>query len=182
MLNLNEIMAACEALDDCLGPQGWRLEGPDYYGLYSVYDGDGNRFLTTVEEKARFIARARTWLPALVEELTQACEELAAVDESLGEFYAPVLDPETEEPCGSFWKDHGVWTMREELEHAQAELAAVDEALGAFHCAGTEDRGVYALRQELDNVLTDLELARAEVKRLRAEREAQMEAQANDRT
>ncbi len=61
-------------------------------------------------------------------ELEQAREELAAVDESLGDFYAPVLNPETEEPCGSFWKDHGVWAMRDALELARAEL----ERLRAF--------------------------------------------------
>ena len=65
---------------------------------------------------------ARTWLPVLIQELRQAREELAAVDESLGEFYAPVLEPETDEPCGSFWKDHGVGVIRQELERARAEV------------------------------------------------------------
>jgi len=104
MLDLNVIMAACENLT-CDQHRGW-TEGEE------------------------FIARARTWLPALVEELTQACEELAAVDESLGEFYAPVLDPETDEPCGSFWKDHGAWHAIEELELAQQRyLSAMQEVL-----------------------------------------------------
>ena len=69
MLNLNEIQEVCEALDDRLGPQEWTLEGPGLYGLYSVYDEDGNCVHNGVKEEAQFIAHARTWLPALVEEL-----------------------------------------------------------------------------------------------------------------
>ena len=66
-------------------------------------------------------------------------EELAAVDEALGEFYAPVLDPETEEPCGSFWKDHGVnvamqvlETERLRAEHAEALAQLVTPELAAL--------------------------------------------------
>jgi len=130
MLDLNEITTVCQALDDRLGPQEWTLDGPTAHGLYDVYDGDDNRFFTGVEEVARFIACARTWLPALVAKLCQAREELAAVDESLGKFYAPVLDPETDEPCGSFWKDHGAWHAIEELELAQQRyLSAMQEVL-----------------------------------------------------
>lgn len=54
-------------------------------------------------------------------ELTQARRELAAIDEALGEFYCPVLDPETEEPSGSYFLDHGVHIMRMELERLQKE-------------------------------------------------------------
>jgi len=60
-------------------------------------------------------------------ELSQARDELAAVDEALGEFYCPVLDPETDEPCGSFWKDHGVNMIRQALDLARQDWAeAVD--------------------------------------------------------
>ena len=82
---------------------------------------------------------ARTWLPVLIDELTQAREELAAVDESLGEFYAPVLDPETDEPCGSFWKDHGVWVMRDELERAQAEIERLEQYVPMKHLEARAD-------------------------------------------
>jgi len=63
MLDLNEIVAACESLT-CDEHRGWT-------------------------EGESFITRARAWLPALVEELTQAREELAAVNEVVSEFYAP---------------------------------------------------------------------------------------------
>jgi len=168
MLDLNEITTVCRALDDRLGPQEWTLDGPTAHGLYDVYDGDGNRFFTGVEEVARFIACARTWLPALVEELRQAREELAviragcdAVDESPGKFYAPVLDPETDEPCGSFWKDHGAWHAIEVLGRARQELAAVLE----------HNKELFeALDEEKDEVVQAMDLAAigwAEVKRLR---------------
>lgn len=77
----------------------------------------------------------------LAEALTQARAELAAVDEALGEFYCPVLDPETDEPCGSFYKDHGVNVMRQALEmaeHTAAEAGLEAEAQIASARKATE--------------------------------------------
>ena len=74
-------------------------------------------------------------------ELTQAHEELAAVDRALGEFYCPVLNPETGEECGAYFQDHGVMDMscalqrqqddaeelRQQLAQARAELKDLHE-------------------------------------------------------
>jgi len=60
--------------------------------------------------------------------LTQAREELAAVDEALGEFYCPVLD-KNDQPCGAFYADHGVNVMRQELERLEHELEITQRAL-----------------------------------------------------
>lgn len=125
MLNLNEIMEV----------SGRALSDYEFKGWTEEMD---------------FLGRVRTWLPALVAELrearlcwlhvdmleaelTQAREELAAVDASLGDFYAPVLDPETDELCGSFWKDHGVWVMREELERERAETERLSQYVPMQH-------------------------------------------------
>jgi len=59
--------------------------------------------------------------------LEQADDELDAVDEALGEFYCPVLD-EDDQPCGSYYEDHGVHLMRHELEKLQTLADCVPEA------------------------------------------------------
>jgi len=74
------------------------------------------------------LASTQGYLKETRADLTQALEELSAVDEALGEFYCPVLDPETDEPCGSYWKDHGVNMMRQALDVAlQAAQDQSDE-------------------------------------------------------
>jgi len=63
-----------------------------------------------------------------VEEIEQLYAELAAVDASLGEFYIPARDPETDEPGGAFYQDHGVWIVVEELAaHVRAFHLAAEE-------------------------------------------------------
>ena len=144
MLDLNEIVVACEAAtpgpwefvdgDDCLYIQApgvpWGTPPTIPYRIVSTefYMEPPSQERERVAANLRFAAQARAWVPALVAELAQAREELAAVDESLGDFYAPVLDPETDEPCGSFWKDHSVWVMRDELERARAEIERLKKA------------------------------------------------------
>jgi len=59
--------------------------------------------------------------------------ELSAVDEALGEFYCPVRDPDTGEPCGSFYKDHGVSIAIEELRKAREEIAVDDVLLAEYN-------------------------------------------------
>jgi len=176
MLNLNEIMAACEALDDRLGPQGWRLEGPDYYGLYSVYDGDGNRFLTTVEEKARFIAHARTWVPALVEELREA---RATIDYLQVRIAALGQQTEYDE-----WEKHDTQTQRARTEIELRALVpspellrrlaewAEEAVLDGGSCLG-EDMGMSSYVGEHPGHRNDIPQALALARRIE-------EAQAND--
>jgi len=60
-------------------------------------------------------------------QLEQAHDELDAVDESLGEFYCHVLVGD-DEPCGSYYEDHGVHIMRHELEKLEALADCVPEA------------------------------------------------------
>ena len=88
MLDLNEVAEVCEALDERLGLQEWTVKGPTLYGIYDVYDGDGNRFFTGVEQKARFIACSRTWLPALAAELRHVQAERDTLSALLPLYYA----------------------------------------------------------------------------------------------
>jgi uncharacterized membrane protein YccC len=55
--------------------------------------------------------------------------ELDAVDAALGDFYCPVLDPETDKPCGSFHKDHGAHLAMDEIERLRQQLAEKETAL-----------------------------------------------------
>jgi len=78
------------------------------------------------------------------EERNQLRAELAAVDESLGGYYIPVRDPETDEPGGAFYQDHGVWIVVEELAaHVRAfhlaaeELARVQGEVARLHKVNT---------------------------------------------
>jgi len=78
---------------------------------------------------------------ALIRAVGRLRGELSAVDEALGEFYCPVRDPDTDEPCGSFYKDHGVSIAMEELRKAQQEAAWLrrqnewlNSSLGAALC------------------------------------------------
>ena len=109
-------------------------------------------FIGTAEGRDRNLTQAR-------EELTQARAELAAVDEALSEFYCPALDPETDDLCGSFYKDHGVNVMRQALEmaeHVAAETGLEAEGLQR-QLAVSEQRadGFYSVLLEVHKVLTD---------------------------
>jgi len=75
-----------------------------------------------------FVLETQAEAVRLQGELDRANGELAAVNASLGEFYIPVRDPETDEPGGAFYQDHGVWIVVEELAaHVRAFHLAAEE-------------------------------------------------------
>ena len=75
-LDLEAIKEYCRALGDRMGKKAWTLEGPNQYGLFSVYDGDGNVVSNGIEEQQDFIAHSRADVPALVAEAERLQDEL----------------------------------------------------------------------------------------------------------
>jgi coenzyme F420-reducing hydrogenase delta subunit len=112
---LKDLQGASRVLEQHVA---WVKKNRDYW-YDKAMDAEASR------DKMRKIAQAQS------DELTQARDELAAVDKELGEFYCPVLD-ENDQPCGSFYKDHGVNVMRQAMkmaEHVAAESGLEVERL-----------------------------------------------------
>ena len=77
MIDLDAIKARCRALDERMGEGPWTLEDSRrYYGLSSVYDGNGNVVSHGVEEEQAFISHSRADVPALVAEVERLRREL----------------------------------------------------------------------------------------------------------
>ena len=75
-LDLEAIKARCEALDERIGKEAWTLEGPNHYGLFSVYDGDENVVCYGIKERQDFVACARRDIPTLMAEVERLRREL----------------------------------------------------------------------------------------------------------
>jgi len=92
MLDLDAIKARCKALGERMGEGPWTLEGPNHYGLFSVYDGDGNVVCHGVKEEQEFIKYSRTDVPALVAEVKQLRASLEEIlDEATSDFNRDII-------------------------------------------------------------------------------------------
>ena len=75
-IGLEAIRARRKALDERMAEGAWTLEGGHLYGLFSVYDSDGNIISHGIKEQQAFIAHSHTDIPALVAEVKRLQREL----------------------------------------------------------------------------------------------------------
>ena len=131
---------------------GWCDDVNQATGLASEHYGkiiveDDLRIEELEAEKCNALAvQDEAWKDVADDYLQQIEElegELAAVDGSLGEFYCPVRDPETDEPSGAYYKDHGVNLAMQRLRQLEVQVEKMRAQLEYVQWVEDSEHGIY---------------------------------------